>query len=79
MEDSTDSPSINMIPFPTRIILDGEIIPTYVMGTHINKTIKAKYSQLGEANGASSFKCREIESTNAWKIVLPSIESKREC
>ncbi|KAL9384350.1 hypothetical protein Peur_013563 [Populus x canadensis] len=40
---------------------------------------KVKYSQLGEANGASSFKCGEIGSTNEWKIALPSIESKREC
>jgi len=41
MEDSTDSPSVNMIHFPTRTILDTEIIPTYVMGTHLNKAIKA--------------------------------------
>ncbi|KAL3582878.1 hypothetical protein D5086_017210 [Populus alba] len=40
---------------------------------------KVKYSQLGEANGASSFKCGEIGSTNKWKIALLSIESKREC
>jgi hypothetical protein len=40
---------------------------------------KVKYSQLGKANGASSFKCREIGGTNEWKIALPSIESKREC
>jgi len=40
---------------------------------------ETKYSQLGEANGASNFKCGEIGSTNEWKIVLPSIESKREC
>jgi hypothetical protein len=76
MEDSTNSPSINMIPFPTRTILDGEIIPTYVMGTHLNKAIKAKYSLLGEANGASSFKCREIESTNAWKIASQALNPK---
>jgi hypothetical protein len=44
MEDSTDSPSVNMIPFPTRTILDGEIIPTYTMGTHLNKAIKADSS-----------------------------------
>jgi len=44
MEDSTDSPSVNMIPFPTRIIPDGEIIQTYVMGTHLNKAIKADSS-----------------------------------
>ena len=35
--------------------------------------------QLGEANGASSFKCGEIGSTNEWKIALLSIESNREC
>jgi hypothetical protein len=40
MEDSTDSPSVNMIPFPKRIILDGEIVQTYAMGTHLNKAIK---------------------------------------
>ena len=28
-----DNPNVNMIPFPTRTILDGEIIPTYAMGT----------------------------------------------
>ena len=40
---------------------------------------KAKYSQLGETNGVSSFKCRKIGSINEWKNVLPNIESKREC
>jgi hypothetical protein len=40
MEDSTDSPSVSMIPFPTRSILDGEIILTYLMGTCLNKAIK---------------------------------------
>jgi hypothetical protein len=40
---------------------------------------KVKYSQLGEANGVSSFKFGEIRSTNEWKIALPSIESNREC
>jgi hypothetical protein len=44
MEDSTDSPSVNMIPFPTRTIPDGEIIHIYVMGTHLNKAIKADSS-----------------------------------
>jgi hypothetical protein len=44
MEQSTDSPSINMILFPTRTILDEEIIPTYAMGTHLNKAIKADSS-----------------------------------
>jgi hypothetical protein len=39
-----DSPSINMIPFPTRTIPDGEIIQTYVIGTHLNKAIKADNS-----------------------------------
>jgi hypothetical protein len=44
MEHSMDSPSVNMIPFPTRTILDGEIIPTYAMGTRLNKAIKADSS-----------------------------------
>jgi len=44
MEDSTDSPSVKIIPFPTRTIPDGEIIPTYVMGTSLNKAIKANSS-----------------------------------
>jgi hypothetical protein len=39
-----DSLSVNMIPFPTRTILDGEIIQTYVMGTRLNKAIKADSS-----------------------------------
>jgi hypothetical protein len=39
-----DSPSVNMIPFPTRIIPDGEIIQTYAMITHLNKAIKANSS-----------------------------------
>jgi hypothetical protein len=33
-----------MIPFPTRTILDGEIIPTYAKGTRLNKAIKADIS-----------------------------------
>jgi hypothetical protein len=44
MKRSTDSHIINMIPFPTRTILDGEIIPTYAMGTHLNKAIKVDSS-----------------------------------
>ena len=44
MEHSTDNPNVNMIPFPTRTILDGEIIPTYGMGTNLNKGIKADNS-----------------------------------
>jgi hypothetical protein len=44
MEHSTNSPSVNMIPFPTRTIPDGEIIPTYAMGTHLNKAVKADSS-----------------------------------
>jgi hypothetical protein len=44
MEDSTDSPSINMIPFPTYTIPNGEIIQTYAMGTHLNKAIKVDSS-----------------------------------
>ena len=39
-----DSLSVNMIPFPTRTILDGEIIQTYAMGTRLNKAIKADSS-----------------------------------
>ena len=39
-----DNLSVSMILFPTRIILDGEIIPTYAMGTHLNKAIKANSS-----------------------------------
>jgi len=35
-----DSLSISMIFFPTRTILDREIIPTYVMGTSLNQEIK---------------------------------------
>jgi hypothetical protein len=44
MEHSMDNLSISMIHFPTRTILDGEIIPTYVMGTRLNKAIKADNS-----------------------------------
>jgi hypothetical protein len=44
MEHSTDNPSITMIPFPTCTIPDGEIIPTYAMGTHLNKAIEADSS-----------------------------------
>jgi hypothetical protein len=44
IEHSMDNPSVNMIPFPTRTILDGEIIQTYTMGTHLNKTIKVDSS-----------------------------------
>jgi hypothetical protein len=44
MEHLTDSPSVNMIPFLTRTILDGEIIPTSVMGTHLIKAIKGDSS-----------------------------------
>jgi hypothetical protein len=44
MEHSMDSLSVSMIRFPTRTILDGEIIPTYVMGTNLNKAIKADSS-----------------------------------
>ena len=39
-----DNFSINMIPFPTRAIPDGEIIQIYDMGTHLNKAIKADSS-----------------------------------
>jgi len=44
MEHSMDNLSVSMILFPTRTILDGEIIPTYAMGTHLNKAIKADNS-----------------------------------
>jgi hypothetical protein len=44
IEHSMDNPSVSMIPFPTLTIPDGEIIPTYVMGTHINKAVKAESS-----------------------------------
>jgi hypothetical protein len=44
MEDSTDNPSVTMIPFPTRTIPDGEIIQTYAMGTCLNKAIKVDNS-----------------------------------
>ena len=44
MEDSMENLSVSMIFFPTRTILDGEIIPTYVMGTNLNKAIKADSS-----------------------------------
>ena len=37
-------PRVNMIPFPTRTIPNGEIIQTYAMGTHLNKAIKADSS-----------------------------------
>jgi hypothetical protein len=39
-----DNPSVSMISFPTRTILDEEIIQTYIMGTHLNKAIKANSS-----------------------------------
>src|SRR3990172_525503 len=44
MEHSMDNLSVSMILFPTRTILDGEIIPTYGMGTSLNKAIKADNS-----------------------------------
>ena len=44
MELSMDNPSISMIPFLTHIILDWETIQTYVMGTRLNKAIKADSS-----------------------------------
>jgi hypothetical protein len=44
MEHSMDSLNVSMIPFPTRTIPDGEIIPTYVMGTRLNKATKADSS-----------------------------------
>jgi hypothetical protein len=44
MEHSMDNLSVNMILFPTRTILDGEIIQTYAMGTHLNKAIKVDSS-----------------------------------
>jgi hypothetical protein len=44
MEHSMDNPSVNMIPFLTYTIPDGEIIQTYAMGTYLNKAIKADTS-----------------------------------
>ena len=44
MEHSTDSPSVSMILFPIRTILDGEIIQTYAMETRLNKAIKVDSS-----------------------------------
>jgi hypothetical protein len=44
MENWMDNLNVNMIPFPTRAILDGEIIQTYPIGTHLNKAIKADSS-----------------------------------
>jgi hypothetical protein len=44
MEYSMDNLSVSMILFPTRTIPDGEIIQTYVMGTHLKKAIKADSS-----------------------------------
>ena len=41
MEHSMDNPSVSMIPFPKRTILDEEVIQTYTIGTHLNKAIKA--------------------------------------
>jgi hypothetical protein len=39
-----DNPNVSMIPFPTHIIPDGEIIRTYAMGTCLNKAIKGDSS-----------------------------------
>jgi hypothetical protein len=39
-----DIPNISMIFFLTRTVLDGEIIRTYIMGTRLNKAIKADSS-----------------------------------
>jgi hypothetical protein len=44
MEHSMDNLSVSMILFPTRTILNGEIIRTYAMGTRLNKAIKADSS-----------------------------------
>jgi hypothetical protein len=44
MEHSMDIPNISMIFFLTRTVLDGEIIRTYIMGTRLNKAIKADSS-----------------------------------
>jgi hypothetical protein len=41
IEHSMDNLNVSMILFPIRTILDGEIIPTYIMGTRLNKAIKA--------------------------------------
>jgi len=39
-----DIPNVSMILFLTHTILDGEIIRTYVIGTRLNKAIKADSS-----------------------------------
>ena len=39
-----DNLSVSMIPFLTHAIPDGEIIPTYAMGTRLNKVIQADTS-----------------------------------
>ena len=39
-----DNPNISMILFPTHTILDGEIIPTYILGTCLNKAIEVDSS-----------------------------------
>jgi len=39
-----DNPNVNMIHFPTRTILDKEIIPTYAMGTRFNNAVKVDSS-----------------------------------
>jgi len=44
MEHSMGSPNVSMIHFLIRTIPDGEIIRTYAMRTHLNKTIKVDSS-----------------------------------
>jgi len=44
MEHLMDNLSVSIIPFPTHTILDGKNISTYVMGTGLNKAIKADSS-----------------------------------
>jgi hypothetical protein len=41
MEHSMDNLSVSMILFLTRTIPNGEIIQIYIMGTRLNKAIKA--------------------------------------
>jgi len=45
-----DNLSVSMILFPTHTISKGEIIQTYVMGTRLNKAIKANSSSLMDFN-----------------------------
>jgi hypothetical protein len=61
MEHSMDNLSVSMIFFPTHIILDGEIILTYGMGTSLNKAIKVD-DTIKELMSYS--KCRSVTVIN---------------